>query len=84
MDHKENFYKYQAQTTPHPLGLVVDHASGSYIYDHLGTAHLDFVAGVSACSVGHAHPEVVRAVQQQAASYMHVMVYGEYVQPPAV
>ena len=84
MDHKENFYKYQAQTTPHPLGLVVDHASGSYIYDHLGTAHLDFVAGVSACSVGHAHPEVVRAVQQQAASYMHVMVYGEYVQTPAV
>ncbi|NBT87187.1 MAG: aspartate aminotransferase family protein, partial [Flavobacteriaceae bacterium] len=84
MDHKQNFYKYQAQTTPHPLGLVVDHASGSYIYDNQGTAHLDFVAGVSACSVGHAHPEVVRAVQQQAASYMHVMVYGEYVQTPAV
>ncbi len=84
MDHKQNFYKYQAQTTPHPLGLVVDHASGSYIYDNQGIAHLDFVAGVSACSVGHAHPEVVRAVQQQAASYMHVMVYGEYVQTPAV
>ena len=84
MDHKQNFYKYQAQTTPHPLGLVVDHASGSYIYDNQGTAHLDFVAGVSACSVGHAHPEVVRAIQQQAASYMHVMVYGEYVQTPAV
>ena len=84
MDQKQNFYKYQAQTTPHPLGLVVDHASGSYIYDNQGTAHLDFVAGVSACSVGHAHPEVVRAVQQQAASYMHVMVYGEYVQTPAV
>lgn len=84
MDHKQNFYKYQTQTTPHPLGLVVDHASGSYIYDNQGIAHLDFVAGVSACSVGHAHPEVVRAVQQQAASYMHVMVYGEYVQTPAV
>lgn len=84
MDHKQNFFKYQAQTTPHPLGLVVDHASGSYIYDNQGTAYLDFVAGVSACSVGHAHPEVVHAVQQQAASYMHVMVYGEYVQTPAV
>ncbi len=84
MDQKQEFLKYQAQTTMHPLGLAVDHAKGSYIYDTQGKAHLDFVAGVSACSVGHAHPEVVRAVQDQAAAYMHVMVYGEYIQTPAV
>jgi acetylornithine/N-succinyldiaminopimelate aminotransferase len=84
MDQKENFLKYQAQTTLHPLGMTVDYAKGSYIYDTQGKAHLDFVAGVSACSVGHAHPEVVKAIQEQVASYMHVMVYGEYVQGPAV
>ena len=84
MDQKRDFLQYQAQTTLHPLGLEVAYAKGTYIYDTQGKAHLDFVAGVSACSVGHAHPDVVNAVQKQAASYMHVMVYGEYVQGPAV
>jgi len=81
---KEDFFKYQTQTTPHPLGLEVSHAKGSYIYDLNGGKHLDFVAGVSACSLGHCHPAVVSAVKEQAEKYMHVMVYGEYVQPPAV
>lgn len=80
---KQDFLKYQAQTTPHPLGLEVARARGSYIYDTQGRAHLDFVAGVSACSLGHCHPNVVAAIQQQAGQYMHVMVYGEYVQEPA-
>ncbi|MFD1095473.1 aspartate aminotransferase family protein [Salegentibacter chungangensis] len=81
---KEDFLKYQAQTTPHPLGLEVSHARGSYIYTTDGKQHLDFVAGVSACSLGHCHPAVVKAVQTQAEKYMHVMVYGEYAQQPAV
>lgn len=81
---KKDFLKYQAQTTPHPLGLSIDHAKGCYIYDTDGNAHLDFVAGVSACGLGHCHPKVVKAVQDQAEKYMHVMVYGEYVQEPAV
>ncbi|MEX0314414.1 MAG: aspartate aminotransferase family protein [Allomuricauda sp.] len=81
---KEDFLKYQAQTTPHPLGLEVSHALGSYIYDIKGNEHLDFVAGVSACSLGHCHPAVVQAVKEQAEKYMHVMVYGEYAQQPAV
>ena len=81
---KEDFLKHQAQTTPHPLGMQISHAKGSYIYDTLGNAHLDFVAGVSACSLGHCHPKVVAAVREQAEKYMHVMVYGEYVQKPAV
>lgn len=79
-----DFLKYQAQTTPHPLGMKVSRAKGSYIYDMDGMAHLDFVAGVSACGLGHCHPKVVAAVQEQVAKYMHVMVYGEYVQGPAV
>jgi acetylornithine/succinyldiaminopimelate/putrescine aminotransferase len=81
---KKDFLKFQAQTTPNPLGMHVSHASGSYIYDSSGNAHLDFVAGVSACSLGHCHPKVVEAVKNQLDKYMHVMVYGEYIQEPAV
>ncbi len=66
------------------MAMEVSHAKGSYIYDTNGNAHLDFVAGVSACSLGHCHPKIVKAVQQQTEQYMHVMVYGEYVQGPAV
>ena len=81
---KEDFLKYQAQTTPHPLGLEISHARGSYIYTTDGKKHLDFVAGVSACSLGHCHPRVVNAIKEQAEKYLHVMVYGEYAQQPAV
>lgn len=81
---KKDFFKYQAQTTPHPLALEISHAKGSYVYDTDGKAHLDFVAGVSACALGHCHPKVVQAVQEQSEKYLHVMVYGEYVQQPAV
>lgn len=80
----EDYYKYQAQTSAHPLALEISHAKGSYIYDSKGNAHLDFVAGVSACSLGHCHPRVVNAIQEQLQKYMHVMVYGEYIQEPAV
>jgi len=81
---KEDFIKYQAQTTPHPLALEVSHATGSYITTTDGKEHLDFVAGVSACSLGHSHPKIVSAIQKQAEKYLHVMVYGEYAQKPAV
>ena len=80
---KDDFLKYQAQTSPYPLGMEISHARGSYIYDTNGHAHLDFVAGVSACTLGHCHPEVVGAIKEQAEKYMHVMVYGEYAQSPA-
>jgi acetylornithine/succinyldiaminopimelate/putrescine aminotransferase len=79
-----DFYKHQAQTTPHPLAMEVSHAEGSYIYDEHKKAYLDFVAGVSACSLGHRHPKVVAAIKKQLDTYMHVMVYGEYIQSPAV
>jgi len=80
----DDFYKYQAQTTPHPLALEISHAKGSYIYDTNGKAYLDFVAGVSACTLGHCHPKVISAVKAQIERYSHVMVYGEYIQQPAV
>ena len=81
---KDDFLKYQAQTTPHPLAMEVNHAKGSYIFDTKGKVYLDFVAGVSACSLGHSNPKVVNAVKKQLEQYLHVMVYGEYIQKPAV
>ena len=80
----EDFYRYQAQTTTHPLAMEVSHAEGSYIYDQNQKAYLDFVSGVSACSLGHRHPKIVEAIKHQLDTYMHVMVYGEYAQKPAV
>ena len=80
----EEFLQYQAPTSLYPLGLEVARAEGSYIYDTQGKAYLDFVAGVSACTLGHCHPKVVKAIQEQVSKYMHVMVYGEYAQAPAV
>ncbi len=81
---KKDFFTYQAQTSPHPLAMTVSHAKGSYIYDSEGNKHLDFVAGVSACTLGHCHPKVVEAIKKQADTYLHVMVYGEYIQETAV
>ena len=79
-----DFIKYQAQTSPYPLGMEVSHAVGSYIYDTAGKKYLDFVAGVSATSLGHQHPRVNQAIKDQLDKYSHVMVYGEYSQSPAV
>ena len=79
-----DFIQYQAQTTPYPLGMEVSHAIGSYIYDTNNNRYLDFVAGVSACSLGHQHPRVNQAIKDQLDLYSHVMVYGEYSQSPAV
>ena len=80
----EDFHKYQAQTTPHPLGMEISYAKGSYIYDIDNKPYLDFIAGVSACSLGHQHPAVVSAIKKQLDRYLHVMVYGEFAQSPSV
>jgi acetylornithine/N-succinyldiaminopimelate aminotransferase len=79
-----DFKKYQAQTSPYPLGLEISHAIGSYIYDTNNKKHLDFVAGVSAIPLGHQNKKVNDAIKNQLDKYSHVMVYGEYSQAPAV
>ena len=79
----KDFYQYQAQTSKHPLGLEISHAKGSYIFDTDNKPYLDFVAGVSAASLGHQHPRVNQAIIDQLNKYSHVMVYGEYAQHPA-
>ena len=80
----EDFLKYQAKTNPHPLGLEISRANGSYLYDIDEKPYLDFVAGVSACPLGHSHPKVIKAINDQIKKYLHVMVYGEFAQEPAI
>ena len=78
------FEKHQAQTTSYPIGLEIVRAKGCYLYDQNNKRYLDLVAGVSACSLGHRHPKVVRAIKKQLSKYLHVMVYGEFVQKEPV
>lgn len=75
-----DFFKYQAQTTQFAAGFEVEKAEGNYIYGNDGKKCLDFVAGVSANTLGHSHPKIVDAIKTQAEKYLHVMVYGEYAQ----
>lgn len=80
--HKQAFFKHIAQTSDAPIGLEIDYAKGPYLYTTDGKRYTDFISGIAVSSLGHAHPEVVSAVQQQAARHMHVMVYGEFIQKP--
>ncbi|MBA5247507.1 aspartate aminotransferase family protein [Marnyiella aurantia] len=77
---QNDFFKYQAQTTQFAAGFEVEKAEGSYIYGKDGRKYLDFVAGVSANTLGHSHPKIISAIKDQADKYLHVMVYGEYAQ----
>jgi acetylornithine/succinyldiaminopimelate/putrescine aminotransferase len=79
---RQLFLNHVAQTSPLSLMLEVHHASGMYIYDESGKAYLDLNSGISVSSLGHCHPKVVQAIQEQAGKYMHTMVYGEHVQSP--
>ncbi|HBK70393.1 MAG TPA: aspartate aminotransferase family protein [Flavobacteriaceae bacterium] len=81
---KKDFFKYQAQTSPHPLAIEISHADGSFVYDKNGKSYLDFIAGVSATSLGHNHPKVKKAIIDQLEKYTHVMVYGEFIQQTTV
>jgi acetylornithine/N-succinyldiaminopimelate aminotransferase len=82
--YRRLFIDHVAQTSETPMIIEVDRASGMYIYDLDGKAYLDFDSGIAVSSLGHCHPDVVSAVQNQVASYMHTMVYGEHVQVPQV
>ncbi|MCF6167479.1 aspartate aminotransferase family protein [Lutibacter sp.] len=81
---KEDFFKYQAQTSNHPLAIAISHANESFIYDINGKSYLDFIAGVSANTLGHNHPKISQAIKEQVDKYTHVMVYGEFIQQPQV
>ena len=84
MSLRNQFLQHIAQTSSAPIGLEMASASGIYIYDNDGKAYLDMISGFSVANIGHSHPKVVEAVRQQAEKYMHLIVYGEYIQQPQV
>ncbi|WP_029274060.1 aspartate aminotransferase family protein [Pedobacter borealis] len=84
LTQRQLFLQHNAQTSPEPLMLEFVRAKGIYIYDAQNKKHLDLIAGIGVSNVGHCHPAVVKAIQEQAETYMHLMVYGEYVQTPQV
>ena len=81
---RRQFLTHVGQTSPSPLLVEVERAEGVFFYTPEGKRYYDLVAGVSVSNVGHANPAVVRAVQEQAARYMHIMVYGEMIESPQV
>lgn len=81
---RQLFLNHVGQTSPFPLGIEVEKAKGIYIYDIYGKKYTDLVSGVSVSNIGHRHKKIVKAVKKQLDKYMHLMVYGEYIQSPQV
>jgi len=84
LTQRQLFLKHNAQTSPTPLLLEFVKAQGIYMYNTEGKKYIDLIAGIGVSNVGHCHPTVVEAIKKQAKTYMHLMVYGEFVQTPQV
>jgi acetylornithine/succinyldiaminopimelate/putrescine aminotransferase len=82
MNNRELFLKYVAQTSDAPLMLEIEKAEGMYMYTPAGKKIMDLISGISVSNVGHRHPKVVEAIKNQADKYLHLMVYGEFIQSP--
>ena len=80
MTHRQLFFQHIAQTTDFPLALEIDRAEGVYLYGKEGQSYIDLISGIGVSNVGHRHPAVLAAIQAQLDKYLHLMVYGEYVQ----
>lgn len=84
ISHRQLFLNHIAQTSDAPLALEIVKAEHIYLYDHAGKSYIDLISGIAVSNVGHRHPKVVQAIKDQVDSYMHLMVYGEYIQGPQV
>lgn len=82
LTNRQLFLSHQAQTTNFPLMLEVEKAEGVYIFGPDGKPYLDFISGISVSSLGHGNEAVKTAIKNQVDKYMHLMVYGEFVQEP--
>ncbi|MDB5124115.1 MAG: aspartate aminotransferase family protein [Mucilaginibacter sp.] len=81
---RQLFLANNAQTTNFPLLLEFERAEGIYMYNSEGKAYVDLISGIGVSNLGHSNPYVINAIKQQLDKYMHLMVYGEYVQTPQV
>lgn len=84
MDLRQLFLQHVAQTSDAPLAIDIVKAEGCKLWDSKGNVYLDLIGGISVANTGHRHPRVVEAIKKQLDSYLHVMVYGEFVQNPQV
>lgn len=84
ISNRQLFLNHVAQVSPKPMDLEIVKAKGVHLFDASGKSYIDFISGISVSNVGHCHPNVVKAIQLQSETYMHLMVYGEYVQGPQV
>ncbi|WP_215223836.1 aspartate aminotransferase family protein [Echinicola shivajiensis] len=82
MNNRQLFLSHLAQTTDFPLLIEVEKAEGIYLYGPKGEKYIDLISGIGVSNVGHRHPRVLAAIQEQLDKYLHLMVYGEYVQSP--
>lgn len=84
LSHKQLFLLNTAQTSDFPRLLEVEKAEGCYLIDTSGKKYLDLVSGFAVSNLGHRHPKVIEAIKNQLDKYLHVTVYGEYIQAPQV
>ena len=84
MNQRELFLKHIAQTSPSPLAFEISKAEGCLLYDAKGKEYIDLIGGISVANIGHRHPKVVDAIKKQLDAYLHVMVYGEFIESPQV
>lgn len=82
MNNRQLFLQHLAQTTDFPLMIEVEKAEGIYLYGPKGEKYIDLISGIGVSNVGHRHPKVLNAIQEQLDKYLHLMVYGEYLQSP--
>ncbi len=84
LTYRQLFYSHIAQTSQTPLALEIEKAEGIYLFDTSGKKYMDLISGIAVSNVGHRHPKVLAAIRCQLDRYMHLMVYGEYIQSPQV
>lgn len=84
MNQRELFLRHVAQTSTAPLALEIVRAEGCLLFDTTGKTYIDLIGGISVANTGHRHPKVIKAIQKQLDAYMHIMVYGEFVETPQV
>lgn len=84
MTNRQLFLSHVAQTSPEPIGLEIVKAAGTKMWDADGKEYIDLISGFSVCNIGHSHPAVIKAVKDQVDRYMHLIVYGEFIETPQV
>ncbi len=84
MNQRELFLRHVAQTSTAPLALEIVKAEGCLLFDAKGKEYIDLIGGISVANVGHRHPAVIEAIQKQLDAYLHIMVYGEFIESPQV